>query len=171
MVTACWRFPEVTLLVATTFSPCPLAQEWKHRILRSPPDTGAGGNLSRRTLLTSGGLCGRPGADCGASDQEPCCTPSPLLDRYSLLPASVAASSHVICRTDSCRCHGAVSHRHTATTVPTGRRLAQRPVTFRYQAATTAPGGPSPWATSRPKAIRSFRARATMPSLRRRTLP
>ena len=28
--------PWVTLLVATTFSPCPLAQEWKHRILRSP---------------------------------------------------------------------------------------------------------------------------------------
>ena len=32
--------PWVTLLVATTFSPCPLAQEWKHRILRSPHDTG-----------------------------------------------------------------------------------------------------------------------------------
>jgi hypothetical protein len=32
--------PWVTLLVATTFSPCPLVQEWKHRILRSPHDTG-----------------------------------------------------------------------------------------------------------------------------------
>ena len=32
--------PWVTLLGATTFSPCPLAQEWKHRILRSPHDTG-----------------------------------------------------------------------------------------------------------------------------------
>ena len=39
MVTARWRFPGVTLLVATTFSPCPLAQEWKHRIRRSPHDT------------------------------------------------------------------------------------------------------------------------------------
>jgi len=55
-VTACWQFPRVTWFVATTFSPCPLASEWKHRILRSPHDMGQLGNLYRRTLLTSGGL-------------------------------------------------------------------------------------------------------------------
>lgn len=32
--------PWGTLVVATPFSPCPLVQEWKHRIRRSPHDTG-----------------------------------------------------------------------------------------------------------------------------------
>jgi hypothetical protein len=41
-----WRFPGVTWCIATTFSPCPLAQEWQHRILRSPHDLGHLGNLS-----------------------------------------------------------------------------------------------------------------------------
>jgi hypothetical protein len=64
-----WRLPEVALF-ATTFSPCPLPPEWKHRILRSPHDMGPLGNLSRRTPLTSGGLCDPPGAVLGASDQD-----------------------------------------------------------------------------------------------------
>ena len=135
------------------------------------PRHGAGGTLYRRPLLTNGGLCGRPGADYGASDHEPSCTPSPILERSEPLPASVAASSRVIYRPDRCRRRGAGLQRHTATTVPTGRRLAQPPVTFRYQSATTAPGGTSPWAPSRHKAIRSCRASATMPSFRRRALP
>src|SRR5262249_14723644 len=130
------------------------------------PRHGAGGNLYRRTLLTSGGLCGRPGADYGASDHEPSCIPYPILDRSEPLSASGAASSRVIYCPHRCSRRCAVLQYHPATTVPTGRRLAQRPVTSRYQSATTAPGGPSPWATSRHKAIRSFRASATMPSLR-----
>ena len=65
-----WWFPEVTWFVSTTFSPCPLTPEWKHRILRSPHDMGPLGNLCRRTLLTSGGLCDLPGWGCGASDQD-----------------------------------------------------------------------------------------------------
>ena len=46
IVTARWRFPAVTLLVTTTFSPCPLAQEWKHRILRSPHARGQVGTYA-----------------------------------------------------------------------------------------------------------------------------
>jgi hypothetical protein len=103
--------PEGTWFVATTFSPCPLASEWKHRILRSPHDRGPLGNLCRRTLLTSGGLCDLPGRGCGASDQDAMCSlysrtlwyapcmsysPSPRRFRVSLLlpPSCRTTSSH-----------------------------------------------------------------------------
>jgi hypothetical protein len=43
---ACWWFPGVTCFVVTIFSPCPLVQELKHRILRAPHDLGHLGNLS-----------------------------------------------------------------------------------------------------------------------------
>ena len=42
--------PGVTWFVATTFSPCPLAQEWKHRILRSPHDVGQVGTCTDAPL-------------------------------------------------------------------------------------------------------------------------
>jgi hypothetical protein len=79
------------------------------------------------------------------------------------MPSAVPASS---LRPSSWR-----ANRPPATALPAGRRCAQRPVTFRYQAARTAPGGLSPWATSRPKAPRSFRARAPLPSCRSRARP
>ena len=42
--------PGVTWFVATTFSPGPLAQEWKHRILRSPHDVGQVGTCTDAPL-------------------------------------------------------------------------------------------------------------------------
>ena len=62
--------PEVSLFVATTFSPCPPPPRWKHRLRRSPHDRGQWGNLRRRTPLTRGGLGDLPGRGCGASDQD-----------------------------------------------------------------------------------------------------
>ena len=53
-----WRFPGATCLVVTTFSPCPLTQEWQHRIRRAPHDWGQWGTcpdapLSRAVAYTT----------------------------------------------------------------------------------------------------------------------
>jgi len=121
---AYWRFPGATCFVVTTFSPCPLAQEWQHRILRAPHDMGPLGNLSRRPPLTSGGP---PGAVLGASDQG---AMPPALSWHMTNPLLFACPPfYAVFQTVSGGLRWDTRGNHAGSDATPARRFAHRPVT------------------------------------------
>ena len=73
-VTARWQFPRGTWFVATTFSPCPLASEWKHRILRSPHDIGQVGTSTDAPFSRAVAHEADPARTTGRRTKTPYCT-------------------------------------------------------------------------------------------------